>query len=164
MSYVLFQQYAITKTGRPNKKYKRFYRSMYYALTKRWLSIFGRAQLHFVNGELLTRDPVSELQKVETFLGIRPYFSQRHFFRELTKGLLCYRKWDGRENCLVKTEEKRLDLDINTNVTEVLVDYFKPYNQKFFELIDDDFGWATWYLNRKLIFLLKCFRWKNKIS
>lgn len=42
---------------------------MYHLHMHRWLEVFPREQLLVVNGDQLIEDPVSQLHRIETFLG-----------------------------------------------------------------------------------------------
>lgn len=42
---------------------------MYHLHLHRWLEVFSREQLLVVNGDQLIEDPVSQLRRIETFLG-----------------------------------------------------------------------------------------------
>lgn len=58
---------------------------------RRWLEAFTRDQLLIVNGDLLIEDPVSQIQKIERFLGIEPRIGTHNFYFNETKGFYCLR-------------------------------------------------------------------------
>ena len=43
------------------------------------------SQIHILHGESFIREPWSELQKVENFLGLEPVIGEQHFFFNGTK-------------------------------------------------------------------------------
>ena len=99
-----FQYYAMTEKFKVDENYSRLQNSKYYRFAREWLQIFPREQIHFVNGDTITRDPVSELRKIETFLGLRHYISQSNFVFNSTKGFFCWRYSDGTETCETKNK------------------------------------------------------------
>lgn len=52
-----------------NEAYRPLSISMYHLHMHRWLEVFSREQLLVVNGDRLIDDPLSQLRRIETFLG-----------------------------------------------------------------------------------------------
>lgn len=63
---------------------------------ERWLQYFPLSQLLFVSGERLIADPVTEVTRVQDFLGIKRVICEKHFYFNATKGF----------PCLLKSEER----------------------------------------------------------
>ena len=94
------------------------HRSRYADHVARWLEFFPRDQLLFLEFEQLAADPQGTLDQVHAFLGLSPYRNQ-----DLpTLNAASYAGMDPRTR-------------------EVLVDYFRPYNQRLRELTGVEFGW-----------------------
>jgi len=55
----------------------------------RWLAAFDLPQFHFVNGEQLVTNPVSELRQVETFLGLEHLINESMFYFNDSRGFYC---------------------------------------------------------------------------
>uniref|UniRef100_A0A8C2ZBC6 Sulfotransferase n=1 Tax=Cyclopterus lumpus TaxID=8103 RepID=A0A8C2ZBC6_CYCLU len=91
---------------------------------ERWLSWFPRSQIHLVSGERLISDPAGELGKVQDFLGLQ---------RIKPEG-------SSKPHCLGKTKG-RTHASINPEVMQRLRDFYKPHNQRFYQLAGQDFGW-----------------------
>ncbi|KAK2161566.1 hypothetical protein NP493_1576g00046 [Ridgeia piscesae] len=88
-----------------------------------------------VDGQKLVSDPVSELRKVETFLGLRHYFTQKNFVFNKKIGFYCLPR-----RCIGKDKGvKHPTLD--PLVEAKLRKYFKPLNQRFYRIVGHDFGW-----------------------
>ena len=68
--------------------------SMYDVYYKKWVEKFGPERIHIVNGDQLVRDPVTELHKIETFLHVPHYFSNKIFTFNATKRFYCWRRID----------------------------------------------------------------------
>lgn len=65
-----FEELAILPNGTVNETYRPLTISMYHLHMHRWLEVFSREQLLVVNGDQLIEDPVSQLRRIETFLGM----------------------------------------------------------------------------------------------
>jgi hypothetical protein len=93
-------------------------RSRYAEQLDRWFELFPREQFHFVTLEQLAADPQRTLDSVHEFLGLPPH---RH------------------ENLqpLHTASYDSLPADARASLSE----YFRPHNQRLFELVGIDFGW-----------------------
>jgi hypothetical protein len=93
-------------------------RSRYADHVARWLDLFPREQLLFLEFEQLAADPQGTLDRVHTFLGLSPYRNQD--LPQLNGA--SYAAMDPRTR-------------------EALVHYFRPYNQRLRELTGVEFEW-----------------------
>lgn len=109
---------------------------------ERWLAWFPRNQIHLVSGERLISDPAGELGKVQDFLGLQRIVTDKHFYFNKTKGFPCLKKPEGssKPHCLGKTKG-RTHASINPEVIQRLRDFYKPHNQRFYQMAGQDFGW-----------------------
>lgn len=64
-----FEDLAILPNGTVNEAYRPLAISQYHVHVHRWLEVFSREQLLVVNGDQLIEDPVSQLRRIEDFLG-----------------------------------------------------------------------------------------------
>lgn len=109
---------------------------------ERWLKYFPLAQMHFVNGEKLISDPAGEVAKVQDFLGLKRVITDKHFYFNSTKGFPCLKKPEGSGNphCLGKTKG-RTHPEVDRKVIKRLREFFRPFNAKFYQMTNQDFGW-----------------------
>ncbi|XP_053722512.1 heparan sulfate (glucosamine) 3-O-sulfotransferase 3-like [Synchiropus splendidus] len=109
---------------------------------ERWLAWFPRSQIHLVSGEKLITDPAGELGKVQDFLGLQRIVTDKHFYFNKTKGFPCLKKPEGssKPHCLGKTKG-RTHASIDPQVLQKLRDFYKPHNQRFYQMAGQDFGW-----------------------
>lgn len=70
-----FEELALLPNGSVNEAYRPLAISMYHLHVHRWLEVFSREQLLVVNGDQLIEDPLSQLKRIETFLG--KFFNRR---------------------------------------------------------------------------------------
>ena len=64
---------------------------MYAKHLERWLTYFGKSQIHFVHGERLVVDPAGELALLQDFLGLERFITDRFFYFDSVKGFPCLR-------------------------------------------------------------------------
>lgn len=134
----LFEDIVI-KNGALNTKYKAIQRSLYDIHMKKWLRHFNLDQIHIVDGNTLIKDPLPELQKVETFLNLPSRIVSSHFYFNQTKGFYCIRS-DGRERCLHESKGRPHPV-VNSTILEQLYSYFREHNANFYRMINHSFDW-----------------------
>ena len=128
-------------TGDIRKRYNAVRRSIYHRHFVRWLHYFPREQIHFVIGEKLVEDPVFELEKIEKFLGIPHKLTNDYFYFNKTRGFYCVRPDTIGSRCLASSKG-RIHPEVNPLVKNKLQQFFRPHNQRFYELTGIDFGWS----------------------
>jgi hypothetical protein len=93
-------------------------RSRYAEQLERWLSLFPRERFLFVDSEELSAQPERALQRVYDFLGLPAD--------------------DSRDLPFLHTGEYD---PLPPEVRERVADYFRPHNERLYELLGVDFGW-----------------------
>lgn len=114
--------------------------SMYVKFMENWLSYFKLEQFHFVNGDMLYKNPSLELSKLETFLNLRNMISSDHFFYNTSIDALCIKKYEcqGRSRCFT---ENKLKYRPPSYLVRRLRDFFHPFNEKFYKQTKQHFSW-----------------------
>lgn len=109
---------------------------------ERWLQYFPLSQFLFVSGERLIVDPVLEVTRVQNFLGLKRVICEKHFYFNATKGFPCLLKSEERPtpHCLGKNKGRSHPY-IDPVAIQRLRDFYRPFNQKFYQLTGMDFGW-----------------------
>ncbi|XP_062295041.1 heparan sulfate glucosamine 3-O-sulfotransferase 6-like [Scomber scombrus] len=107
-----------------------------------WLQHFPLSHFLFVSGERLVSDPAGEMGRVQDFLGLKRVVSDKHFYFNQTKGFPCLKKPEGssRPRCLGKSKG-RPHPQIPSEVLQRLRDFYRPFNQRFYQMSGQDFGW-----------------------
>ena len=135
-----FEELVIDQdTGEIDKTYKPIRRSIYHRHMERWLRYFDLSQFHIVSGENLVRDPSAELTKVESFLGLEHRLSRDNFYFNSTKGFYCM-KLQTRQKCL-SNSKGREHPKISPKLMKMLRDFFRPLNNKLYNMIGINLGW-----------------------
>ncbi|XP_061564661.1 heparan sulfate (glucosamine) 3-O-sulfotransferase 3-like [Cololabis saira] len=129
-------------TGQIDSLWSPLWIGLYAEHMERWLAWFPRTQIHLVSGEKLISDPAGELGKVQDFLGLQRIVTDKHFYFNKTKGFPCLKKPEGssKPHCLGKTKG-RTHVSIDGEVIQKLRDFYKPHNQRFYQMAGEDFGW-----------------------
>lgn len=130
---------VLLKDGRINVSYRALNRSLYYQHMENWLRFFPLDSIHLVDGDLLIRDPLPEMQRVERFLKLEPQINGSNFYFNKTKGFFCLRD-HGRERCL-HDSKGRTHPQVDPSIMQKLFQYFQEPNQRFFELVGRTFNW-----------------------
>lgn len=109
---------------------------------ERWLQYFPLSQFLFVSGERLILDPVAEITRVQDFLGLKRVICEKHFYFNATKGFPCLLKSEERPtpHCLGKNKGRSHPY-IDPAAIQRLRDFYRPFNQRFYQLTGMDFGW-----------------------
>lgn len=148
-TYPTLEELVFDDQGQINDKYPPVQRSVYFKHMKRWFRHFPQNQIHIVNGDAFIRQPWIESQKIENFLQIEPVITQNNFFFNNTKGYYCGKDirttgvWTCvREKCLSKAKG-RPKPPLETSTVEALTDFFRSHNLKFYQLVNQTFGWPT---------------------
>ncbi|TMW41069.1 hypothetical protein DOY81_013851 [Sarcophaga bullata] len=115
---------------------------VYSRYLEKWLQFFQLSQLLFISGERLIMDPAYEIGRVQDFLGLKRVVTEKHFYFNATKGFPCLFKSEARStpHCLGKTKGRNHP-HIETAAIERLRDFYRPFNNKFYEMTGINFAW-----------------------
>ena len=138
-----FEDLAFLSSGKVNAHYGPIAVSAYDIHMERWLKHFDLKQFIVVNGDALIKDPLPELQKVESFLGVNSYFTEDMFYFNATKGFYCWKKpsKSGVSNFCLGSGKGRGHPTISEEALSKLKAFFKPHNERFYSLVGQNFSW-----------------------
>jgi len=152
-SRLSFERLVIdSDTGEIDDRYQAVRRSMYDVHLTRWLHYFSLEQFHFLSAENFVANPAEELRRVEKFLGLRHRITKDLFYFSETRGFYCMcvdqrrresnpgaqASLDGR--CL-SPSKGRTHPTIDPHVLRKLREFFRPHNERLYQMIGIDFGW-----------------------
>lgn len=116
-------------------------RGMYSVHLKHWLKYFPLSQLHVLDGGALVKDPITQIQAVERFLGVPARLDENNFVFNKTKGFYCMKPFTMRmPKCLGKNKGKP-HVTLDPEVKKLLYDFYRPYNLELFQLLGKSFDW-----------------------
>jgi len=107
------------------------FRSLYHDQLHRWLRLFPRQQLMIIRSESFFDNEADTMNEVAEFLGLEPF--DFHGAGQLQ------RRWDLGAGNVFEMPKEYSAMDDATR--SLLTDFFEPYNQRLYSLIDEDFGW-----------------------
>jgi len=108
------------------------FRSLYHDQLHRWLRLFPRQQMMIIQSESFFANEVDTMNEVAEFLGLEPF--EFHAAEQLQ------RRWDAGANNALEIPRNYPAMDDATR--RLLTDFFAPYNQQLYRLIDEDYGWS----------------------
>jgi hypothetical protein len=108
------------------------FRSLYHDQLHRWLRLFPRQQLMIIQSERLFDDAAGTMSDAARFLGLEPF--------EFGTAKQLQRSYDAGAGDTLQLPQDYPALDNATR--RGLADFFEPYNQQLYGLIDEDFSWA----------------------
>jgi len=148
-----FERVVISnKTADIDDTYRAVIHSMYDVHMKWWLQYFSLDQFHFVNAEKLVANPIEELQKIENFLGVRHKLTKNIFYFDESKGFYCmcvnkrrlhasrHKRAKVEQTCL-SSSKGRTHPAIDPYVLNKLRNFFRPHNDRLYEMVGINFGW-----------------------
>ncbi len=80
------------------------------------------------------------MTKVEKFLNIPQYITERNFEYVKEKGFYCLRSFCQKSYCLSKSKGRPKPY-VDPKIEKKLRAYFAPKNEEFFKLINKTFDW-----------------------
>jgi len=108
------------------------FRSLYYDQLNRWLRLFRRQQFMVIQSERFFENEAGTMNEVAEFLGLDPF--------EFQTDDQIKHSWDAGADNALGTPQDYAAMDDATR--RILADFFEPYNQQLYDLIDKDFGWT----------------------
>ena len=135
-----FNSMVLTPDGKVDTSLKLVQTGMYATHLRHWLQYFNKTQIHIIDGHRFSKQPWVELEAIERFLNIKPHLTKDSFQFIPSKGFYCVRTSRGSPACMGKG--KGLDHPSVENKTlEKLKEFYRPYNEDFYKLVDTYFNW-----------------------
>ncbi|CAG5121616.1 unnamed protein product [Candidula unifasciata] len=152
-----FEELAFDRyTGEINKSYAPIKRSLYCRHLEKWLNHFQLSQMLVIDGENIKVRPWEEMYKLEEFLGLSHQIGKDRFVYNETKGFYCVRL--EKRNQLPQTNDQASDLImwseqcladskgrdhpvLQRDVRQQLLNFFQPFNNRFFMRVSQTFDW-----------------------
>ena len=114
--------------------------SVYFDYVVKYLKYFPLSQIHFVDGQKLITAPWVEMMSLERFLGVPAVSNETQFIKN-SKGYYCRRKQDDKRKCLGDGKGRK-HVPISEKFYKTLEKYYKPHNQKLYDLLGRKFEWS----------------------
>ena len=118
-----------------------FLQSAYIDRLQQWLQTFGRNKIKLIDGDNFVKHPALELNEVEKFLNITPYFTDDHFVLNPVKKFYCLKRWATDTLHCMNKGKGRPHPEMLERTRKILQDYFRPFNEKLFLALGQKFPW-----------------------
>ena len=113
--------------------------SLYGEHLEYWFKKFPREQFLIVHSDDLRYSPYEVMLNVENFLNLEHKVHEDNFQYNATRGFYCF-NYDGQSHCLRKRKGREHPTVTEECITK-LKTFYEPINQKFYELVERNFGW-----------------------
>jgi hypothetical protein len=107
------------------------FRSLYHDQLHRWLRLFPRHQLMIIQSERFFENAAETMNKVASFLGLESF--------EFQAAVQLRRIWATGSGNVFDKPQNYPEMDVATR--KLLINFFRPYNQQLYDLLNEDFGW-----------------------
>ena len=137
---VIPKNVSFEESIREDTPYRRcpLYWSRYADRLQTWIDIYGKEKILILDGDEFARNPVTELKKVEDFVGISKFIGQEHFVYNAEKRFYCLKT----ETIECMGDDKGRTHPVMRNETRMqLKQYFGPINERFYNMIGRRFDW-----------------------
>ncbi|XP_054764061.2 heparan sulfate glucosamine 3-O-sulfotransferase 1-like [Lytechinus pictus] len=111
---------------------------IYVKYFRMWLQYFPLDQFLILDGEEFVKAPTPTMHRVESFLDIRPFFTEDHFYFNEEKKFHCLKK--PLNTCMSKNKGRPHPY-VDEDVIEKLNDFYAPFNKKLEKLLNRTFSW-----------------------
>jgi hypothetical protein len=140
---VTFEDLAFLDTNRKviNKGWRPIRASNYASQMKNWLEVFPREQILVIDSSALTSDPATQMQRVENFLGLRPFYTRDNFYFNPAKGFYCFRRNASVPGQCLEGNKGRQRKTVDANTVSRLRKHFAASNEMFWKQIGEIFNW-----------------------
>jgi len=104
-------------------------------------AVLPKSQILILDGEAFVTNPLSQLRRVEAFLGVRPLFSEDGFYFDKTKGFYCIAKNETLSSGCMGKSKGRKHAEMDPSLKQKLLQYFRPHSERFFSIVGQRFDW-----------------------
>jgi [heparan sulfate]-glucosamine 3-sulfotransferase 5 len=115
-----------------------YFDGLYYENYKRWLKYFPKENFLFLNGERFKKEPFVEIDKLQSFLGLEPFFRKEHFVFNKTKEFYCIKNPNTSKIKCMGHNTGRKQPAIDESILDKLRFMYRLDNYKFFKLLDEN--------------------------
>ena len=109
-----------------------FYLSNYSLIHQMVEEVFPRENILVVNGDKIVTEPLMEIRRVESFLGLPAFFKESHFFYPEDGRFPCF-KFGAHNLCMDPKHKGREHPPLKRKTLDYLKQHFQPMVEKFFQ-------------------------------
>ncbi|XP_052818864.1 heparan sulfate glucosamine 3-O-sulfotransferase 2-like [Mya arenaria] len=141
-SNMTFRRRVLRRDGDINIHSSIVQTGIYVRYITNWLEYFGSSNIHIVSGEELVTNPLAVLETVQDFIGVEREIDGNLIYFNKTRGFPCIRilKRKRTSKCFGKTKGRN-HVQTDSTTLKRLYDFYSPYNQYLFKVINKTFKW-----------------------
>ncbi|XP_072039394.1 heparan sulfate glucosamine 3-O-sulfotransferase 1-like [Amphiura filiformis] len=136
-----FEETITDNRGNLNTSHLFIQKGIYIKYIKNLFENVDRNRVLIVDGDAFKKYSLLTLKKVEKFLQLSDFFTDRHFYYDSRKGFFCANVTDRPDTECMAGNKGRSHPTVHQNLLQQMSDFFTPYNLKLQE-----------YLNQTLTF------------
>ncbi|CAG5130270.1 unnamed protein product [Candidula unifasciata] len=102
---------------------------------------FKYFQIHILEGSDFTKDPATEITKLETFLQVPHFITEKNFYFNTTKGFFCMRPLHTSKGSCLGDNKGRQYPRLDPFVEKRLYEYYREHNEQLFQLLGRRYSW-----------------------
>jgi hypothetical protein len=117
-------------------------RVIYIKYIKQLLEYFPIKNLIVLNGHEFIKNPISQIDRLQKFLGIKKLIKKEHFKYDEKKGFQCMRiPIDSNEFTCLGDDKGRRNPIIDAHLVNELKRFYEPFNKELFEFLNVEPFW-----------------------
>ena len=139
-----FEKFVLHPSGQFEPASPFIQHSLYDFYLQNWLKYFSMDQIHIIDGDAFSSNPLAELKSIENFLNIDSFFKKEMFVYNSTKQFYCLKTVDTGGNVItdcLKESKGRKHPKISSLVIEKMESFFRPHNERFYNMTGLHFKW-----------------------
>lgn len=131
-----FDDFVLNSKGKVNTQSDLIIESTYDTHLSYWLRFFNKTQWLFLDHYQITNQPYRTLRRLETFIGLKPFYKRDHFIYNKQQSLCLIDKLNRSSIpfCL-QSNGTITDVPISADTEDLLKEYFTPHMEKTLSLV-----------------------------
>ncbi|CAH1799611.1 unnamed protein product [Owenia fusiformis] len=119
-------------------------KSRYVEHFETWYHFFEENDILIIDHSEFVRTPWLAMQKIEKYLSLQSFFTEDSFLLRQTGPYYCFKtRGPDMSECTQNPENKgRTHVSVSEQDKALLRDYFRPYNERLFKLLNKRFDWV----------------------
>ncbi|KAL4235844.1 hypothetical protein ACF0H5_004233 [Mactra antiquata] len=139
----LFIQNLLNKTEQETTNFQ-VQQSKYDEGIRRYLEVFNQDQILIIESNEFVKNPVRVVKRIEHFLGIKSFVSDKYFVLHPEKPFYCIRKMDEEKTvaCYGKNRgRKDVKVLVDDADRKALKNYYRPHSENLFRILGKRYDW-----------------------
>ena len=140
-----FEKFVLHPSGQFEPASPFIQHSLYDFYLQRWLKYFSMDQIHVIDGDAFSSNPLEELKSIEKFLALDSFFTKDMFVFNTTKQFYCLKTMNPERGNIItdclKESKGRKHPKFSPLVIKKMKSFFRPHNEHFYNMTGQHFNW-----------------------